>query len=177
MSSYKRCSDYYYSSSYKKCLDHHSHSHKSSRPSYGTFWQDGFITVPFGNSFSFNRIGPNVGGVSLLNPTTVRIEHTGDYRISFISTINTVANPVFPHVPVISIFLNGNPLPNAQGDFAIEFDNSASSGCYQLNGEAIIRIPANSTLQLRNNSFFNNQSIRTCDNGINAVELTIFKLG
>lgn len=61
-----------------------------------------------------------------------------------------------PHVPVISIFLNGNPPPNAQGGGATKLDNSAFLGCYQLNGEAIIRTPAISTLQIRNSSYFNN---------------------
>lgn len=85
-------------------------------------------------------------------------------------------NPVFPHEPVISIFLNSKPIPNVQANFSILIRDTESIGCYQLTGEAIISVPANSILELRNNSFFNNQSIITCDNGVNAVELTIVKL-
>lgn len=143
---------------------------------YGYFWQTDFITIPFGDSFPFNQTGPIAGGVSLLNPTTISIAQAGDYRVSFISLINTVLNPVFPHIPVISVFLNNSPIPNAQADFGFEITDSADIGCYQLNGEVILSIPSNSILQLRNNSFFNNQDILTCDAGINAVELTIFKL-
>ncbi|MBL3199905.1 preprotein translocase, partial [Klebsiella pneumoniae] len=57
---------YYHSSkSYKKCSC--DHSHKRSCPAYGTFWQTEFITVPFGDPFPFNHVGPLAGGVSLLN--------------------------------------------------------------------------------------------------------------
>ncbi|MDA2701372.1 exosporium leader peptide-containing protein [Bacillus cereus] len=143
---------------------------------YGNFWQTEIITVPFGDPFSFNQVGPIVGGVSLLNPTTISISQTGDYRVSFISSINVTSNPVFPHEPIISIFLNNNPIPNAQASFNIVIRDSQDIGCPQLSGEVILSIPANSILQLRNNSFFNNQDIETCDNGVNALELTIIKL-
>ena len=85
-------------------------------------------------------------------------------------------NPVFPHEPVISIFLNNNPIPNAQASFNILIRDSEDIGCHQLSGEVILSIPANSILQLRNDSFFNNQNIDTCDAGVNAIELTIIKL-
>mgnify|MGYP003775691251 CR=1 FL=1 len=172
--SYKKCSCKSSSSSNKKCSC--DHSHKRSCPAYGTFWQTEFITVPFGNPFPFNHVGPLAGGVSLLNPTTIHFRQAGDYRVSFISSINTTLNPVFPHIPVITIFLNNNPLADSQGDFAIQMNTSSNNECLQLVGETIVTVPANSTLQLRNNSGFNRQSIVTCDNGINSVELTVTKL-
>ncbi|WP_459500827.1 preprotein translocase [Bacillus sp. C1] len=172
--SYKRCCCHHSSSPSKKCCCHHSS--KPSGSAYGTFWQTEFITVPFGGSFSFNQVGPSSGKVSLLNPTTIHFSQAGDYRISFISSINTTLNPVFPHIPVITIFLNNNPLANSQGSFALQLNNSSTNECHQLVGETIIKVPANSTLQLRNNSSFNNQNIVTCDNGINAIELTVTKL-
>ncbi|UKS62285.1 preprotein translocase [Bacillus toyonensis] len=153
MGSYYRSSN-----SYKRCSCHDSH--KPSKPAYGTFWQTEFITVPFGGSFPFNHAGPKAGGVSLLNPTTIHFSQAGDYRVSFISSINTTLSPVFPHIPVITIFLNNNPLANSQGDFALQMNTSSN----------------NEYLQLKNNSGFNNQSIVTCDNGINSVELTVTKL-
>ena len=55
-------------------------------------------------------------------------------------------------------------------------NTSSNNECLQLVGETIVTVPANSTLQLRNNSF-NHQSIVTCDNGINSLELTVTKLG
>jgi hypothetical protein len=148
----------------------------SNFPAYGTFWQTQFITVPFAEAFPFNNTGRTAGGVLLLDPSTIRITQTGDYRVSFISTINTTLNPVFPHIPVISLRLNDAPLPNAQDDFGIQINNPNDLGCHQLTGETIIFIPANSTLQLINNSSFNSQNITTCDNGVNAVELTIIKV-
>ncbi|MED0932921.1 preprotein translocase [Bacillus mobilis] len=170
----KKCSCNSSSSSYKKCSG--DRSHKKSCPAYGTFWQTEFITVPFGDPFPFNHVGPIAGGVSLLNPTTIQFSQAGDYRVSFISSINTTVNPVFPHIPVMTIFLNDNPLANSQGDFAFQMNTSSNNECLQLAGETIITVTANSTLQLKNNSDFNRQSIATCDNGINSVELTVIKL-
>lgn len=157
-SSYKKCSCNSSSSSYKKCSC--DHLHKKSCPAYGTFWQTEFITVPFGDPFPFNHVSPIAGGVSLLNPTTIQFSQADDYRVSFISTINTTSNPVFPHISVMTIFLNNNPLANSQGDFAFQMNTSSNNEC----------------LQLKNNSGFNRQSITTCDNGINSVELTVIKL-
>ncbi|MGF9855038.1 hypothetical protein [Bacillus paramobilis] len=176
-SSNKKCSCKSSSSSYKKCsCNSSSSSCKKNCPAYGTFWQTEFITVPFGDPFPFNHVGPIAGGVSLLNPTTIQFSQAGDYRVSFISTINTTLNPVFPHIPVMTIFLNNNPLANSQGDFAFQMNTSSNNECLQLAGETIVTVPANATLQLKNNSGFNHQSIITCDNGINAVELTVIKL-
>ncbi|TKI95036.1 preprotein translocase, partial [Bacillus wiedmannii] len=59
-SSYKKCSCNSSTSSYKKCSC--DHSHKKSCPAYGTFWQTEFITVPFGDPFPFNHVGPIAGG-------------------------------------------------------------------------------------------------------------------
>ncbi|GGE56144.1 preprotein translocase [Priestia taiwanensis] len=152
--------------------------HEANCPAYGTFWQTAFITVPFGGSFPFNQVGRSAGGICITNTdlSVIRIPQAGDYRVSFIATINTTLNPVFPHIPVISIYVNGARLANAQGDFNIQINDPDDTGCHQLVGEAIVYIPANSTLRLVNNSFFNDQSIVTCDNGINAVELTIIKV-
>ena len=173
----KKCSCKSSSSSYKKCsCNSSSSSCKKSCPAYGTFWQTEFITVPFGDPFPFNHVGPIAGGVSLLNPTTIQFSQAGDYRVSFISSINTTLNPVFPHIPVMTIFLNNNPLANSQGDFAFQMNTSSNNECLQLAGETIVTVTANSTLQLKNNSGFNHQSIVTCDNGINSVELTVIKL-
>ncbi|GGE56162.1 preprotein translocase [Priestia taiwanensis] len=146
------------------------------RPAYGTFWKTEFVTVPFASAFPFNQTGPTAGGVCLstTNPTLVHVTKAGDYRVSFISTINTTQNPVFPNIPIISIFLNGARLANAQGEFALQINDPDETGCHQLSGETIISIPANSTIQLVNNN--PTQQIITCDNDINAVELTIIKL-
>lgn len=147
-----------------------------NRPSYANFWQTEFITVPFGSPFSFNQSGPHSGGVFLSDPSTIGIDVAGDYRVSYILSINTSQNPVFPHIPVVALFLNNSstPIPNTQTSFGVQI--AAGSGCFQLVGEAIISIPARSSLQLKNNSIFNHQSIITCDNGINAASITLQRL-
>ncbi|QWI60271.1 exosporium leader peptide-containing protein [Bacillus mycoides] len=79
---------------------------------YGTFWQTEIITVPFESPFSFNQADPMVVGISLLNPTTINITQAGDYRISFISSINLTVALSFPYSPTISILLNNSLIPN-----------------------------------------------------------------
>jgi len=117
-----------------------------------------------------------VGGVSLLNPTTINITQPGDYRVSFISSINLTVPLTFPYQPVISILLNNNLIPNFKATFSILIQDLEDVDCDQLTGETILSIPANSTIQLINNSFVGNRDIGTCNNGINALELTIIKL-
>ena len=143
---------------------------------YGHFWQTDIITVPFESPFSFDQAGPMVGGISLLNPTTISITQPGDYRVSFISSINLTVALVFPYSPTISILLNNSLIPNFKATFGLLIQDLEDVDCDQLTGETILSIPANSTLQLINNSFVGNRDIRTCDNGINALELTIIKL-
>ncbi|WP_439022626.1 exosporium leader peptide-containing protein [Bacillus thuringiensis] len=143
---------------------------------YGHFWQSDFIGVIFGEPFSFNQGGLIAGGVSLLNPTTVSITQAGVYRISFIATIAILETDSFPSAPNISIFLNDNPIPNAQATFGLTLLNQEAAGCHQLTGECLLLVPANSTIQLKNDSSFTSQEIVTCDDGINAIELTIIKL-
>ncbi|PFM33215.1 exosporium leader peptide [Bacillus cereus] len=140
---------------------------------YGNFWQSEFITVPAGGLFSFNQIGPIAGGVSLLNPTTISITQAGDYQVDFIASIDSSLISSFPYEAGISILLNNNPIPNAQASFGIIIENSVSITCNQLTGQLILSVPANSTLHLTN---IGNNNISTCDNGINAIELTIIKL-
>ncbi|MGS2751276.1 exosporium leader peptide-containing protein, partial [Bacillus zanthoxyli] len=84
---------------------------------YGTFWQTDIITVPFESPFSFNQADPMVGGISLLNPTTITITQAGDYRISFISSINLTVALSFPYSPTISILLNNSLIPNFKATF------------------------------------------------------------
>ncbi|MGG1793630.1 hypothetical protein ABDI27_27870 [Bacillus mycoides] len=81
-----------------------------------------------------------------------------------------------PRLPNISVFLNNSPIPNVQASFGIQIADSADTGWHKLSSEMILSIPANSIIQIRNNSSFNSQNILTCDNGVNAVELTSIKL-
>ncbi|MGG5762818.1 MULTISPECIES: exosporium leader peptide-containing protein [Bacillus cereus group] len=140
---------------------------------FGNFWQSTFITVPIGGLFSFNQTGPIAGGVSLLNPTTIGITQAGTYQVSFIASINSSSITSFPFAAGISVLLNNNPIPNAQGSFGIIIENPLSIQCNQLAGQLLLSVPANSTISLTN---IGDNIITTCDDGINAIELTIFKL-
>lgn len=93
--------------------------------------------------------------------------------MSFIASIDSSVITVFPYEAGISILLNNNPIPNAQGSFGIVILAPLPLTCNQLAGQLILSVPANSTISLTN---IGNNSITTCDNGINAIELTIFKL-
>jgi hypothetical protein len=147
----------------------------ASAPAYGNFWSSVFEVIPFGSPFTFNHSSSTAGGVSLVGTNTVSIVEAGDYRVSYIVTVDALNTP-FPQVPVVSVFLNNVKVPNTQTTFGLVNPDPQDTGCYELVGEAIITVPANSTLQLRNDSFFNNQNIATCDNGINAVEFTVIKV-
>ncbi|PFM28094.1 exosporium leader peptide-containing protein [Bacillus cereus] len=140
---------------------------------FGNFWQSDFINIPIGGLFSFNQSGPIAGGVSLLNPTTISITQAGIYQVSFIASIDSSLITTFPYAAGISILLNNNPIPNAQGSFGILILAPVSITCNQLTGQLILSVPANSTISLTN---IGSNNIITCDDGINALELTIFKL-
>ncbi len=140
---------------------------------FGNFWQSEFINIPVGGFFSFNQTGPIVGGVSLLDSTTIGITQAGIYQVSFIASIDSSLITLFPYAAGISILLNNAPIPNAQGSFGILILAPVSITCNQLTGQLILPVPANSTIRLSN---IGNNNIITCDDGINALELTIFKL-
>jgi len=151
-------------------------------PAYGNFFNNsGFVTVPSGDNFPFNVQGPNAGGVTLLDPTTIFITSGGDYRINFVITDNTVIfdnDPAsFPHLPTIALFLNTVHVPNDQTNFGLEITTAAGRGCKPIVGDTILTIPANSILQLRNITTQGPvTTITTCDTVGNNVQLSLFKL-
>ncbi|MGF9859857.1 hypothetical protein ABEX55_22865 [Priestia endophytica] len=117
-------------------------------PSYGNFWQSGNAGVASNGPIPFNQTGPTAGGISLLTPDTINITEAGDYEVSYIVTIIPP-----PNLTKLSVFLNNVEVPNFQTTFTTLFeDTGILLEAYQVSGTAIISIPANSTLELRNTS-------------------------
>jgi hypothetical protein len=145
------------------------------RPSYGNFWRNlGIVSIAGGTALPFNNTGPTAGGISLANSTTINIANPGDYFISYVVTILLTAPQIAGSA--VGVFLNGNnEVPNMQTRFGIVVRDPDVSDCLQISGEAIVSIPANSTLQLRNTSP-GNQAFTLCDTFINNVALNIIKV-
>ncbi|MUL34774.1 hypothetical protein [Priestia megaterium] len=143
----------------------------SQTPSYGNFWQSENAGVAPNGPIPFNQTGPTAGGVSLLTPSTIGITEAGDYEINYIVTIIPP-----PNVTRLSVFLNNVEVPNFQTTFTTLFDDTGFLlEAYQVSGTAIISIPANSTLELRNTSgsviAFFGRNLQA-----NAAALTVIKL-
>lgn len=142
-------------------------------PAYGNFWLTvGGITIPINNPIPFNQTGPTTGGVSLVDPTTIRIAQGGDYFISYVVTVNLLASG--SRDAALSLFLNGDIVPNLQTTFAINGDNE--DVCLQISGQAILSIPNNSTLQLVNTDPSSPSDLVTCDSRVNNAAINIIKL-
>ncbi|MDZ5472336.1 exosporium leader peptide [Bacillus sp. 31A1R] len=149
-------------------------------PAYGSFWSDEFQTVGFDRPFSFSFSGPTSGGVTLTDPNTILVENGGDYLVTYTVTWN----PQLPvdtnfYTPVINITINGIRVPNTQIRFGQQYQyvpGVNDFSCFELHGEAIIEIPDGTEVRLINDSIFNRETIRTCDNGINAAALNLVKL-
>lgn len=159
----------------------------------GNFWSSEFQEVPFGSPFSFNFSGPTAGGVTLLDPNTIFVRTGGDYLVTYTVSVNTniIANalPIPPapgsiYAPVVNVSINGALVPNAQIAFGIQIQYNPginNNSCFQIHGEAILRLPDNARVQLVNDSFFSGEAsvvniIETCDNGVNAAAINLVKL-
>lgn len=147
-------------------------------PSYGTFWQNEFVTVPLNGAFPFNHFGPTSPDVTVVTPTSIKVLRAGVYYISFSASIDvtTNTNPSTNFYQRISLFINGNPVPNQQASFGVFFPRP-SIICVQIQGDVILNIPENSILTLVNDTpAAFGSAITTCDNGINAVTLNLFRI-
>ncbi|MGL5328633.1 MAG: hypothetical protein ACRDD7_05145 [Peptostreptococcaceae bacterium] len=175
------CQDYYYNCNHK-CHDHHCHCHccdymHHKKPSYGAFWQSEFITVDINQAFPFNFTGPTTTDISLLNPTTIKVNKAGVYQIYYRVAVDVTmnSNPANFVDQRISLYVNNVQQPDTQGSFGILAPDIRS--CVPISGQAIISIPANATLQLKNDGIYTgSSSISTCDNGVNAVTFNIVRI-
>lgn len=140
-------------------------------PAYGSFWQNQFISIPFNQPIPFNNMGPSAGGVILSNPTTIFIPQAGDYEINYVVTAIISTTPT-PSVHGVNVFLNAIPVPKFQASFGISTFDPDVSDCRQITGTAIISVPNNSTLQLKNIGF----DLSLCNDIVSGAALTIKKL-
>lgn len=149
-----------------------------AKPSYAAFWQTNFVTVNLNNAFPFNFTGPTTTDITLLPPSTIKVAKAGVYHISYRVAVSVASNSN-PNNFVdqrISLYVNGVQQPNSQTSFGIYAPDITS--CVPISGDAIISIPANASLQLKNDGIYTGSSaITTCDNGVNAVTFNIIKIG
>lgn len=159
------------------CKEAHCCKCIGENPSYGTFWQNDFVTVELQDAFPFNFSGPSTPDICLINPKSIKVHKEGVYHISYTVTVDVFVNdnPSNTVEQRISVYVNGIQQPNSQTGFGIAVPDIPS--CIAISGDAIIYIPENSTLQLKNDGpFGSSSSITTCDNGINAATFNIIKI-
>ncbi|MGN4561960.1 exosporium leader peptide-containing protein [Bacillus cereus group sp. MYBK5-2] len=142
-------------------------------PAYRNFWQNTFVRVPNGQDIPFNNQSiATAGGISLLNPTTISIPIAGDYAINYVITTSNISSTGFSS-QIVTAILNGVPVPNFQTSFGVVA--SSEESCDQFSGIAILRIPANSTLSLRNTSV-EADVLALCDAVESGAAINIIKL-
>lgn len=141
-------------------------------PSYRQFWQSGVITIANGNDIPFNHQSiATEGGITLLPPSTILIPLAGDYEIQF--TLTTTVAAAAPLEQQVTVIVNGVVVPNSQATFGTMTANEES--CDQFSGTVLLRLPANSTLSLRNTSP-NAASLTLCNLAENGASLIIKKV-
>jgi len=142
-------------------------------PAYRNFWQNTFVMVPNGQDIPFNNQSiATAGGISLLNPTTISIPIAGDYAINYVITVSDISSIGFS-TQVVTAILNGVPVPDFQTSFGVVA--SSAESCDQFSGIAILRVPANSTLSLRNTSL-EVDVLALCDAVESGAAINIIKL-
>ncbi|WJX08422.1 exosporium leader peptide-containing protein [Bacillus cereus] len=142
-------------------------------PAYRNFWQNTFVRIPNGQDIPFNNQSiATAGGISLLNPTTISIPIAGDYAINYVITTSDISSTGFSS-QIVTAILNGVPVPNFQTSFGVVANSEES--CDQFSGIAILRIPANSTLSLRNTSV-ETDVLALCDAVESGAAINIIKL-
>lgn len=143
--------------------------------SYATFFQTECVEVNLGDAFPFNRIGASTPDITLLDFTTIKINKSGVYNISYkIPLINNPENTLDNQR--INIYINNKFEKNIQGNLALL--NPQILGCSAISGDIIAYIPENSTLQIRNDSYSNEGSpVKSCFYDVISPRLNIVMIG
>jgi hypothetical protein len=145
-----------------------------SRRVYGNFYQTQFLTIGPNAPIPFNGVG-QTQGMFLVGTTDIHVIQAGDYFVSYTITV-TPNGETIPLEQQAAIFINGVIVPNFQTDFGIRFSNPADTGdCRQLHGEAIIFIPANAFVELRNVSS-GNRNMHLCDTFESGAAINLIKV-
>lgn len=145
--------------------------------SYATFWNTCSIKVPVGENFQFNQSGIRTSDILLVDPGTIKVCNSGIYHITYRINISLqgVANSTELINNRVSLYVNCMQQSNGQAGFSVQTPDVTS--CIPLNGDALIFIPANSYLNLVNESqCVVGNTITTCTSGGNTVTLSLFRV-
>ncbi|MGL4451314.1 MAG: hypothetical protein ACRCTZ_09000 [Sarcina sp.] len=145
--------------------------------SYATFWNTCSMTVPVGEDFQFNQAGVGTSDIALISPGTIRVCNSGVYHITYRINISVKGVPNSTELVNnrVSLYVNCMQQPNGQAGFSIQTPDVTS--CIPLNGDALVFIPANSCLNLVNESqCIIGDTITTCTSGGNTVNLSLFRV-
>ncbi|ERM20055.1 collagen-like triple helix repeat-containing protein, partial [Brevibacillus laterosporus] len=139
-------------------------------PSYGFFELSKTMLISSNEAIPFDITGPSHGGISQSDATTIRVTQGGDYSICFLVTVNPI-RALQPDYIEVGLTINNKEIPGFKTSTVTA--NTDSTGTIQISREAIVTIPSNSTLQLRNllnNAFTINSS------SVSGVIIKIIKL-
>ncbi|RAP27748.1 hypothetical protein C2W64_00897 [Brevibacillus laterosporus] len=122
-------------------------------------------------AIAFDITGPTTGGVALANSSTINITQGGDYSIFVLMTVSPLSTSEPENIEV-GLLINNIEIPDFKTNTTIS--NSDSNGLpIQFSIDAIVSIPDNSTLQLRN---LLNNSFTINSNSVNSGTIKIIKL-
>lgn len=138
---------------------------------YANFWRRANYQLAVNDTIPFTFTGPTFGGITLLNPQTIRIQEGGDYFINYTVTV-LVDDPV-NETDVLTVIVNNLQMQNAVfGIRTVGADDV--NNVLQITGTAIIPIPDNATLQLKNTGI-NEIDLFSLQSSVSA-SITLFKL-
>ncbi|MDO0941101.1 hypothetical protein QZ287_08415 [Brevibacillus laterosporus] len=139
-------------------------------PAYGFFQLSKTMLISSNEAIPFDITGPSSGGISQADATTISITQGGDYSICFLVSVNPIS-ALQPDYIEVGLTINNKEISDFKTSAVTS--NTDSTGAIQISREAIVTIPSNSTLQLRNllnNAFTINSS------NVSGVTIKIIKL-
>ncbi|MED1790099.1 collagen-like protein, partial [Brevibacillus laterosporus] len=140
-------------------------------PAYGFFQLSKTMLIPSNEAIPFDTIGPAIGGVSLVNSDSIHIAQGGDYSIYFVVAVMPIST-LKPDYIEVGLMINNKEIPDFKTSTVTTNSVSANSAI-QISREAIISIPANTTLQLRN---LQNNAFTINSSSVSGVTIKIIKL-
>ncbi|WP_297521474.1 hypothetical protein [uncultured Clostridium sp.] len=145
--------------------------------SYATFWNTCPTTVDVGDDFEFNQAGVGTSDVTLISQGTIRVCRAGVYHITYRVNVSLQGVPNSTELirNRVSLYINCMQQPNGQAGFSIQTPDITS--CMPINGDALVFIPANSCLNLVNESqCIIGSSITTCTSGGSPVNISLHRV-
>ncbi|TQR18458.1 BclA C-terminal domain-containing protein [Psychrobacillus soli] len=141
----------------------------TNRPAYGYVFNFPVQTVASGGDVNFSGNGPLVNISHTPGTAPILIPRAGDYLVEYTIAVDG------PQMSAYALILNGVEVPNS----ATRYGATSPAGTNQtLTGSAIISVPANSTLLLRNVGNTADTLIGIDDgHGVLNASLSIHRLG